>query len=67
MVRKGCQKSCEEVEKDGTAGRVGKGHHNAKCQHEMLDNPEVTTQQSSEVELAAELRRLAANACSSTA
>lgn len=44
MVRKGCQKSCEEVEKDGTAGRVGKSHHYTECQHEMHNHTQVTTQ-----------------------
>lgn len=44
MVRKGSQKSCEEVEKDGTAGRVGKSHHHTECQHEMHNNTQVTTQ-----------------------
>lgn len=42
MVRKGCQKSCEEVEKDRTVGGAGKGHHNTEHQHEMPNNPQVT-------------------------
>lgn len=43
MVREGGQKSGEEVEKDGAAGRVGESHHDAECQHEMLNNTQVTT------------------------
>lgn len=42
MVREGCQKSCEEIEKDRTVGGVGKSHHNTEHQHEMLNNTQVT-------------------------
>lgn len=42
MVRKGCQKSCEEIEKDRTVGGAGKSHHNTEHQHEMLNNTQVT-------------------------
>lgn len=59
MVRKGCQKSGEEVEKDGTVGRVGKGHHNTECQHEMLNNTQVTTRADPSGRAASELALLA--------
>lgn len=41
MVRKGSQKSCEEVEKDRTVGGVGKSHLNTECQHEMHNHTQV--------------------------
>lgn len=33
MVRKGCEKSREEVEKDGTAGGAGESYHNTEHEH----------------------------------
>lgn len=41
MVRKGCEKPGEEVQKDRTARRAGKGHHITECQHEMLNHTQV--------------------------
>lgn len=59
MVREGCQKSGEEVEKDGPAGRVGKSHHNTECQHEMLNNTQVMTPEQLSGVGALQLARLA--------
>lgn len=41
MVRKGGEKSGEEAEEDGAAGRAGESHHHPEYQHEMHHYPEV--------------------------
>jgi len=43
MVREGGQKSREEVEEDGTVGRVGESHHDTEREHEMHQHPQVRT------------------------
>lgn len=42
MVREGCQKPCEEAEKDRAAGGAGKSHHSSERQHDVRDNTQVT-------------------------
>ena len=41
MVREGGEKSGEEAEEDGTAGRAGESHHHPEYQHEMHHHTKV--------------------------
>lgn len=41
VVREGGEKSGEEAEEDGTAGRAGESHHHPERQHEVHHHTEV--------------------------